>query len=107
MSLTGNLKTVSFPDVLQLLSTGKKTGILSVSYGSRKKAIAFREGNIIFASSVNTNEDLLGNLLLKRGKISKKDLERAITLHKQSGRALGSTLIDMELFGKEHFCLLV
>ena len=100
MGLTGNLKTVSFPDVLQLLSTGKKTGILSVTCGSRKKEIAFREGNIIYAMSVNSNEDLLGNLLLKRGKISKKDLERAITLHKQSGRALGSTLIDMELFDK-------
>jgi hypothetical protein len=101
MGLTGNLKTVSFPDVLQLLSTGKKTGILSITCGSRRKEIAFRDGNIIYASSVGTNEDLLGNLLLKRGKISKKDLERAITLHKQSGRALGSTLIDMELFGKE------
>lgn len=101
MGLTGNLKTVSFPDVLQLLSTGKKTGILSITAGSRKKEIAFREGNIIYAMSVNSNEDLLGNLLLKRGKISKKDLERAITLHKQSGRALGSTLIDMELFDKQ------
>lgn len=84
-----------------MLSTGKKTGILSVSNSSRKKEIAFREGNIIYASSVNSNEDLLGNLLLKRGKINKKDLERAITLHKQSGRALGSTLIDMELFDKD------
>ncbi len=101
MGLIGNLKTVSFPDVLQLLSTGKKTGILSITSGSRKKEIAFREGNIIYATSVNTNEDLLGNLLLKRGKISKNDLERAITLHKQTGRALGATLIDMNLFAKE------
>ncbi len=101
MSLTGNLKTVSFPDVLQLLSTGKKTGILSVAIGSRHKEVAFREGNIIYASSVNSNEDLLGNLLLKRGRINKKDLERAVTLHKQTGRALGATLIDMELFDKD------
>lgn len=101
MGLTGNLKTVSFSDVLQLLSTGKKTGILAVVTGSRKKEIAFKEGNIICASSVNANEDLLGNLLLKRGKISKKDLERAISLHKSSGRALGATLIDMQLFDKE------
>jgi hypothetical protein len=101
MGLTGNLKTVSFPDVLQLLSTGKKTGVLTVSSGPRRKEIAFREGNIIYATSVNANEDLLGNLLLKRGKISKKDLERAITLHKQTGRALGATLIDMNLFEKE------
>jgi hypothetical protein len=101
MGLTGNLKTVSFPDVLQLLSTGKKTGILSVASGTRRKEIAFREGNIIYATSLNSNEDLLGNLLLKRGKISKKDLDRAITLHKKTGRVLGATLIDMNLFAKE------
>jgi len=100
MGLIGNLKTISFPDVLQLLSTGKKTGILTVSSGARKKEVAFREGNIISATSINSNEDLLGNLLLKRGRISKKDLERAVTLHKQTGRALGSTLVDMELFDK-------
>lgn len=101
MGLTGNLKTVSFPDVLQLLSSGKKVGILTITSGTRNKEIAFRDGNIIYASSVNTNEDLLGNLLLKRGKISKKDLERAIALHKQTGRALGATLIDMDLFDRE------
>ena len=101
MGLTGNLKTVSFPDVLQLLSTGKKTGILSVVNRTRKKEIAFREGNIIFATSVNSNEDLLGSLLLRRGKISRKDLDRAVALHKQTGRALGATLIDMNLFDKD------
>ncbi|MFH1699982.1 MAG: DUF4388 domain-containing protein [Candidatus Zixiibacteriota bacterium] len=101
MGLSGNLKTVSFSDVLQLLSTGKKTGVLTVAMGARKKEIAFSGGNIISAISVNANEDLLGNLLLKRGRINKKDLERAISLHKSSGRALGATLIDMQLFDKD------
>src|SRR5512146_1896755 len=98
MSLSGNLKTVSFPDILQLLATGKKTGILECKTARRQKEVAFRDGNIIFASSVNATEDLLGNLLLKRGKISKLDLEKAIALHKQTGRQLGTTLIDMNLF---------
>jgi hypothetical protein len=101
MSLTGNLKTVSFPDILQLLVTGKKTGMLQVTTRSRQKEIAFKNGNIIFASSINTSEDLLGNLLLKRGKISKGDLEKAITMHKQTGRQLGTTLVDMNLFEKD------
>lgn len=101
MSLSGNLKTVSFPDILQLLATGKKTGILECKTTTRQKEVAFREGNIIFASSVNSTEDLLGNMLLKRGRISKGDLERAITLHKQTGRQLGTTLVDMNLFSKE------
>jgi len=101
MSLTGNLKTVSFPDILQLLSTGKKTGILQVATSARQKEVAFRDGNIIHASAINSTEDLLGNLLLKRGKISKADLDKAIALHKQTGRQLGTTLVDMNLFDRE------
>lgn len=101
MGLSGNLKTVSFPDILQLLATGKKTGVLECRTASRQKEVAFRDGNIIYASSVNNSEDLLGNMLLGRGKISKGDLERAIALHKQTGRQLGTTLIDMNLFDKE------
>lgn len=101
MSLSGNLKTVSFSDILQLLATGKKSGVLEVNTTSRQKEIAFKNGNIIHASSLNTTEDLLGNMLLRRGKLSKTDLDRAISLHKQTGRQLGTTLVDMNLFAKE------
>ncbi len=101
MGLVGNLKTVSFPDILQLLATGKKSGILEISTKARQKEIAFKDGAIIFASSINSTEDLFGNLLLKRGKISKDDLERAIMMHKQTGRQLGTTLVDMNLFEKD------
>lgn len=101
MGLTGNLKTVSFPDILQLLATGKKTGVLQVSTSVRQKEIAFKDGNIIYASAINSSEDLLGNLLLKLGKISKEDLEKAIALHRQTGRQIGTTLVDMNLFDKE------
>jgi len=100
MSLSGNLKTVAFPDILQLLATGKKTGVLECRTSTREKEVAFKDGNIVFASSVNSAEDLLGNMLLKRGRISKADLERAISLHRQTGRQLGTTLIDMGLFDK-------
>ncbi|HWR83658.1 MAG TPA: DUF4388 domain-containing protein [Candidatus Deferrimicrobium sp.] len=100
MSLSGNLKTVSFPDILQLLAGGKKVGVLELKTQTRQKEVAFRNGNIIYASSINSSEDLLGNMLLRRGRISKSDLERAITLHKQTGRQLGTTLIDMNLFDK-------
>jgi hypothetical protein len=101
VSLSGNLKTVSFPDILQLLASGKKTGLLEIKTTSRQKEVAFRDGHIISASSVNDHEDLLGSMLLRRGDISKADLERAITLHRQTGRQLGTTLIDMGLFRKD------
>jgi len=100
MSLSGNLKTVAFPDILQLLATGKKSGMLECHTNTRQKEVAFKDGNIVYASSVNSAEDLLGNMLLKRGRLAKADLERAISLHKQTGRQLGTTLIDMGLFDK-------
>ncbi len=101
MGLSGNLKTVAFPDILQLLATGKKTGILECRTSTRQKEVAFRDGNIVFASSLNSSEDMLGQMLLRRGRISKADLERAIMLHKQTGRQMGTTLVDMNLFEKD------
>ncbi|MCI0404567.1 MAG: DUF4388 domain-containing protein [candidate division Zixibacteria bacterium] len=101
MAFTGNLNTVAFSDILQLLSQGKKTGALAVTKGPLKKEVYFRNGNIVYALSANDEEDLLGNLLLKRGKISKPDLERAISLHKSTGKKLGVTLIELNLFSRE------
>lgn len=101
MAFTGNLNTVAFSDILQLLSQGKKTGALAVSKGPLKKEVFFKNGNIVYATSANDQEDLLGNLLLKRGKISKPDLERAISLHKSTGKKLGITLIELNLFSRE------
>ncbi|HDS01624.1 MAG TPA: DUF4388 domain-containing protein [candidate division Zixibacteria bacterium] len=97
MSFTGNLKTVAFPDILQLLSSGKKTGILVITKGKIQKEICFKDGNIIGAYSKNAEEDFLGNLLLKQGRISRIDLERALHLHKSTGKKLGMVLVDMEL----------
>ncbi len=101
MSFTGNLKTVAFPDILQLLSSGKKTGILVITKGNVQKEICFKDGNIIYAHSKNAEEDFLGNLLLKQGRISRVDLDRALYLHKSTGKKLGMVLVDMELFSRK------
>jgi len=100
MSFTGNLKTVAFPDILQLLSTGKKTGILVITKGNIQKEICFKDGNIIYAQSRNDQDDFLGSMLLKQGRISKVDLERALYLHKTTGKKMGMVLVDMELFNR-------
>lgn len=101
MSLTGNLNTISFPDLLQLLSTGKKTGMLSLNRGRLQKQLAFRNGNIVFASSVNDKEDLFGHMLLKRGRISKADLKRALQVQKIQGKKIGTILLELDLFSHD------
>ena len=97
MGFTGNLKTVPFPDILQLISTGKKTGRLKITRQHQSKEIFFKNGNIIFASSSNSQDDLLGNLLLKKGKISKYDLEKAINLQETSGKKIGTILQELNV----------
>ena len=97
MGFTGNIKTVPFPDILQLISTGKKTGRLKITRQHQSKEIFFKNGNIIYANSSNIQDDLLGNLLLKKGKISKYDLEKAINLQETSGKKIGTILQELNV----------
>ncbi len=101
MSFAGNLKTVSFSDILQLVSTGKKTGRLLASHEPQKKELYFNNGNLIYATSSNTEEDMLGNLLVRMGKITKADLQRAINFQQQSGRTrIGAAMLELGLLSK-------
>ncbi|HUU46968.1 MAG TPA: DUF4388 domain-containing protein [Acidobacteriota bacterium] len=102
MSFAGNLKTVSFGDVLQLISTGKKTGALNLERPRRGKKIFFREGEIIAsASSPPTDEERLGQLLLRRGQISPEDLERALKRQHATGRRLGQVFVDLSAIDRQ------
>ena len=101
MSLTGNLNTINFPDLLQLLSTGHKTGTLTLTRSTLQKQIAFRNGQIVYACSANDKEDLFGQMLLKRGRISKADLRRALQTQRTQGKKLGTVLIELDLFSRE------
>lgn len=96
MSIRGNLKEASLPDVIQLLSLGRKTGVLSVSDKKNFGDIFFRDGKIIYCSIVN-REERLGNLLVKYGDISKENLEKALEAQEEMKglKRLGDLLIEM------------
>ena len=53
MAIKGSLKEASLPDVLQLLSMGKKTGCLGLSFHDSFGSIYFESGRICHASIVN------------------------------------------------------
>jgi len=99
--LRGNLQTVPLSDLLQLITTSAKTGMLSICRNEQKREIYFRKGAVIFASSSGSEEQLLGNLVLSRKKISKADLERALSIQKLSGKKLGTVLLEMTKLTKE------
>ena len=57
MSLKGNLRTMQLPDVLQWLSSGRKTGILHLrSPKGIAKKIFFRKGSVISTASSDPRE---------------------------------------------------
>ncbi len=99
--LSGNLKTVPLSDLLQLISTSGKTGMLSISREDQNRSIYFVKGNIVHASSSGSEEELLGNIILNRKRIQKADLERALSLQKVTRKKLGTILSEMGLISKE------
>lgn len=99
MGFTGNLQTVSLPDIFQLIVSTKKTGMLDISKNASKRMIYFREGNLIYASSTD-EQDLFGNILLKKGRISKDELNKVLVSQKE-GKKLGAMLVERKLFTRE------
>lgn len=95
MAIRGSLKEASLPDVLQLLSMGKKTGCLSVTHRNSFGYIFFDKGRICYASIVN-RRDRLGDMLLKLGSITPDKLEAGVTLqNKRRDKRLGELLVEI------------
>jgi hypothetical protein len=100
MSLTGNLLTMSLPDILQWASTGKKTGTLHLQRASVQKRIAFRDGNIVSTWS-NDPREYLGQFLVRDRLISEEQLFRTLLTQEKERRALGSILVEAKIISEE------
>ena len=101
MAIKGSLREASLPDVLQLLTLGKKTGCLSVTHRSNFGYIYFDKGRIAYASIVN-RRDRLGDLLVKGGTVTQEQLEQAVDRQtRERDKRLGEILVDMELLSRD------
>jgi len=101
MAIKGSLKEASLPDVLQLLSMGKKTGCLSVTHRSNFGYIYFDKGRIAYASIVN-RRDRLGDILVKSNIITQDQLEDAIAFQaKVRDKRLGEILLERNAITRE------
>jgi len=101
MALEGSLKEFGLADILQLIYYQRKTGELTVQGSFDRVRLLFYEGNIVFAESAKRGESRLGMILVKKGIITKEELERALGEQRARGGKLGHTLIKMEALSKE------
>lgn len=90
----GNISILSLSDVLEFLNTSHKTGLLILKRNNERKELYIKEGNVIFASS-NLNEDRLGDLILKEGKITQKHYDRSVELMAGKAKRQGKILIEI------------
>jgi len=97
VAIQGPLRELGIHDVFQLLDLGRKTGHLRIVSELRQNegSIWFHEAAVV-AASIKSNPHLLGQLLLKAGRIRADDLARAEAL-KAGGdaRRIGEILVSM------------
>jgi hypothetical protein len=97
VAIEGPLRELSIHDVFQLLDLSRKTGILRVVSDLRQNAgtIHFDQGAIVYAE-IRSNPHLLGELLVRSGRVARDELEQAREVQRRGGdsRRLGEILVD-------------
>ena len=93
MGLTGNLRTMDLPEILQWISAGRKTGTLHLEHRSIQKRIVFKEGNIFTSTSTDPRESL-GQFLLREHLLTEEQLFKTLLRQEQEGRLLGSIVVS-------------
>ena len=96
MAIEGPLRELGIHDVFQLLDLSRKTGALRVTSALRDNegTVYFDSGRVVSAT-IRSNPHPLGALLVRAGKISQGDLQRARTvqLQRTDGKRLGELLV--------------
>ena len=92
--LNGSLKDFQLADILIGLQRSTKTGILEIKSGSTVREIFIENGDMIFATS-NNEDDRLGELLVKEGKITLEEYNQSSLLLTKTGERLGKILVEL------------
>ncbi len=99
MAIEGPLKELGIHDVFQLLDLSRKTGKLTVTSKVRhnRGSVYFKEGSIVYAE-IESNPHVLGIMLVRKGRISEGDVQRAREMQvKGDKRRLGKILVDLDV----------
>src|SRR3954452_6585348 len=101
MAVEGTLDLFKLPEILQLVSQQKKTGILTVQGQQDIIAISFLNGQIVAADALNQSmEDGLAQILVGEGLMSANDFARAAAEYQASGLRLPDFLVERLYVGR-------
>ncbi len=100
MTISGNLRTMPLPDVMQWLANGRHTGTLVVTDGSVEKSLYLKDGVILSCTSSDPKE-FLGHYLVSRGVIGETALAEAVAAQDRNGGLLGAILVEQGVVDAE------
>ena len=97
MPIEGPLTELGIQDVLQLLDLTRKTGVLKVrSERNHDEATIYFDRGAIVAARRRRSLRKLGQQLLRAGKLTERELERALAVQKDGEeRRIGELLLEM------------
>ncbi len=95
LMLSGKFSDTPLTDVISILRLHKATGTLVCSAHAIEKSLYVQDGQIIFATSQD-DRDRLGEVMVRAGKISRPQLERALQIHKKSSgsKKIGAIFVE-------------
>jgi len=101
MSLEGRLEDLSLPDIFQIISLSKRSGVLTLIRKEGTGRLVFNQGQMVHASS--DNKSRLGYTLVRKGIITNEDLENGLRIQKAKGsqKTLGTILLGMNVMSRE------
>src|SRR5947208_13683775 len=98
MAIEGPLRELGLHAVFQLLDWSRKTGALRVTSELRhNEGTIYFDNGVVVSAEIRSNPHPLGALLLRTGKITEADLERARDMQQRQGdkRRLGEILVAL------------
>ena len=100
VSITGNLSTMPFADLVQWVASSHKTGTLVVDGAKYTKKIYFRRGYLIAVASDNPRE-MLGYYLVGWGYLLEEDLRYIVEMQDYFQVMLGELMVKLGRLSRE------
>lgn len=103
MAFSGELEHLHVVEIIQLVNTARKSGMLRVNGGRGESRIIFSNGYVVGANHLN-NKIRIGEVLVKMNAVAIDDLYQALEVQTRAGedrKPLIATLIEMGRLRRE------
>jgi outer membrane protein assembly factor BamB/tetratricopeptide (TPR) repeat protein len=97
VAFKGDLKDINLADIFQTLAMNQQEGTLIITSGEKRTDIYFSKEGIRLLTTGGRKYPLIGELLLKKKKLTPVELDMALAKQKMTGELIGHALVDMKI----------